>query len=241
MPTDHRSRITDHRSEANVTADTIDALLPQTQCAKCGYPGCRPYAEAIARGEAGINQCPPGGAAGIRTLAQLLGRAFEPLNPAHGVAEEARTAALIDEANCIGCTLCIRACPVDAIVGAARQMHTVLIGQCTGCGLCLPPCPVDCIEMLSLEELARRGCAEARADAAVPVAQHAMRWRARYDWHRLRSSRRRDGLAAHRESAGEASAPELTRLQAPPNLEHKRAAVQAALARARARRAGSPK
>ncbi len=128
-------------------AERIDAILPQTQCRQCGYSGCQPYAEAIARGEADINQCPPGGAAGIRRLARLLGREFKPLSAAHGI-EQPRALAFIDEQLCIGCTLCIQACPVDAIVGAAKQMHTIVSSLCTGCALCLPPCPVDCISML---------------------------------------------------------------------------------------------
>ena len=157
-------------------ADEIDALLPQTQCTKCGYPGCRPYAEAIARGEADINQCPPGGDAGVRELAALLGVAFKPLNPANGV-EQPRAAAFIREELCIGCMLCIQACPVDAIVGAPKLMHTVLIDACTGCELCVPPCPVDCIDMLPLRELARRGSPEAAREASIPVAAHSRRWR----------------------------------------------------------------
>lgn len=128
-------------------ADRIDALLPQTQCTKCGFEGCRPYAEAIVAGEAEINQCPPGGAAGIDALAQLLGRAPLPLNPANGF-ERPLTVAVIDESRCIGCTLCIPACPVDAIVGSAKRMHAVIGSQCTGCDLCLAPCPVDCISMV---------------------------------------------------------------------------------------------
>ncbi|WP_243039895.1 RnfABCDGE type electron transport complex subunit B [Dyella sedimenti] len=125
-------------------ADRIDALLPQTQCEQCGYHGCRPYAEAIARGEANINQCPPGGAAGIARLAALLDVPAPPLDPAHGV-EKPRTLARIVEVDCIGCTKCIQACPVDAIVGAAKLMHTVIADDCTGCELCVPACPVDCI------------------------------------------------------------------------------------------------
>ncbi|MEJ2631340.1 MAG: electron transport complex subunit RsxB [Acidihalobacter sp.] len=127
-------------------ADRIDALLPQTQCGQCDYPGCRPYAEAIARNEADINQCPPGGDDGIRALARLLGRAPKPLNTRHGEHKE-KAVARIDEDVCIGCTLCIQACPVDAILGAAKLMHTVIEDECTGCELCLPPCPVDCISM----------------------------------------------------------------------------------------------
>jgi len=127
--------------------EQINALLPQTQCAQCSFPGCRPYAEAIARGEADINQCPPGGEAGIRALAQLLGREAKPLNAAHGP-NKPPMVALIDESRCIGCVLCIKACPVDAIIGAAKHMHSVLEEDCTGCELCIAPCPVDCIEMV---------------------------------------------------------------------------------------------
>lgn len=130
-------------------ADRIDALLPQTQCEQCGYHGCRPYAEAIARGEAPINLCPPGGVAGIEKLAALLHRPLLPLNPEHGV-EKPRTLARIIEADCIGCTKCIQACPVDAIVGAAKLMHTVIADDCTGCELCVPACPVDCIVLLPM-------------------------------------------------------------------------------------------
>lgn len=124
----------------------IDALLPQTQCGQCNFAGCRPYAQAIAEGSADINQCPPGGSAGIAALAELLGRAPKPLNPAHG-RETPRTLAVIDEAVCIGCTKCIQFCPVDAILGAPQVMHTVLTEECTGCGLCVAPCPVDCITL----------------------------------------------------------------------------------------------
>jgi electron transport complex protein RnfB len=128
-------------------ADAIDALLPQTQCTRCGYSGCRPYAEAIARGEAGINQCPPGGAATIRSLANLLGLAPLPLSAAHGTEGPPRVA-VIDESRCIGCARCLPPCPVDAIVGASRHTHTVVVDLCTGCELCIAPCPVDCIAMI---------------------------------------------------------------------------------------------
>ncbi|HET6546560.1 MAG TPA: RnfABCDGE type electron transport complex subunit B [Rhodanobacteraceae bacterium] len=127
----------------------IDALLPQTQCRQCGYAGCRPYADAIARGDADINRCAPGGVRGIGELAALLGRDPIALDPACGI-EKLPSRARIDEAACIGCTKCIQACPVDAIVGAAKRMHTVIADECTGCELCLAPCPVDCIEMLVL-------------------------------------------------------------------------------------------
>ena len=126
--------------------ERIDALLPQTQCGQCRYPGCRPYAEAVARGDADIDQCPPGGEDTVHALAALLGREPKPLDPAFG-ATKPRLVAVIDEARCIGCALCLPACPVDAIVGAQRFMHTVIEQQCTGCELCLPPCPVDCIEL----------------------------------------------------------------------------------------------
>jgi electron transport complex protein RnfB len=130
-------------------ADQIEDLLPQTQCTKCGYPACRPYAEAIANGAASYNQCPPGGAEGIARLANLLGKPVIPLNPVNGI-ERSRPVAVIDETLCIGCTLCIQACPVDAIIGAAKQMHTVLPDLCTGCDLCVAPCPVDCIAMVEV-------------------------------------------------------------------------------------------
>ncbi|MDK2123627.1 electron transport complex subunit RsxB [Parachitinimonas caeni] len=128
-------------------AEQIDAVLPQTQCTQCGYKGCRPYAEAIAKGEADINQCPPGGDEGIAKLAALLGRDPKPLDTSHGEHKPKRLA-LIDESVCIGCTLCIQACPVDAILGSAKHMHTVIRSECTGCELCVAPCPVDCISMV---------------------------------------------------------------------------------------------
>ncbi len=134
-----------------VLTQAIDRLLPQTQCTRCGYAGCRPYAEAIARGEASINRCPPGGSAGVAKLAALLEREPLPLDPSCGV-EKPLQAALIDESRCIGCTLCIEACPVDAIIGAAKQMHTVIDALCTGCELCVAPCPVDCISLVPAAE-----------------------------------------------------------------------------------------
>ncbi|WP_295757963.1 electron transport complex subunit RsxB [Undibacterium sp.] len=130
-------------------ADQIEDLLPQTQCTKCGYPACRPYAVAIADGLASYNQCPPGGQEGVARLANLLGKPVIALNLTHGH-ERARPVAIIEEAYCIGCTLCIQACPVDAILGAAKQMHTVLPELCTGCDLCVAPCPVDCISMVNV-------------------------------------------------------------------------------------------
>lgn len=142
-----------HRSSAQRVAATafaaaqIDSLLPQTQCGQCGYPGCRPYADAIAAGDA-INKCPPGGQPTITALAQLLGLPSATLDASHGIEAEFRTVAVIREAECIGCTKCILACPVDAIVGAAGHMHTVIASECTGCDLCVQPCPVDCIDMI---------------------------------------------------------------------------------------------
>lgn len=140
--------------------DKIDAILPQTQCGQCGYPGCKPYAQAIASGEADINQCPPGGEAGVKALADLLGVEPKPLNAEHGEPKP-KSVAVIDEQLCIGCTLCIQACPVDAILGAAKHMHTVIESECTGCELCVAPCPVDCIAM-------------------VPVAEGVGNWKWRY-------------------------------------------------------------
>ena len=137
--------------EGDPLVEKIDAILPQTQCGQCGYPGCKPYAEAIAKGEADINCCPPGGEEGIRKLADLLGREFKPLSAEHGV-EKPKSVAFIDENVCIGCTLCMQACPVDAIIGAVKQMHTVAADLCTGCELCLEPCPVDCISMEPIAE-----------------------------------------------------------------------------------------
>lgn len=137
--------------EGDPIVDKIDAILPQTQCGQCTYPGCRPYAEAIARGEADINQCPPGGETVINELADLLGVDAKPLNEEHGEHTE-KTVVYIDEQLCIGCTLCIQACPVDAIVGAAKLMHTVIEKECTGCDLCIPVCPVDCIYIKPLSE-----------------------------------------------------------------------------------------
>lgn len=136
-----------------ISADAIDQLLPQTQCTRCGFAGCRPYAEAIASDQAEINQCPPGGSATIASLAQLLGRAPLPLNPANGV-EGPALVAQIDEERCIGCAKCLPPCPVDAIVGARRHMHTVILELCTGCELCVAPCPVDCIAMVPRKSIA---------------------------------------------------------------------------------------
>lgn len=176
------------------TAEDIDALLPQTQCTRCGYEGCRPYAQAIAAGEAPINQCPPGGAATIEALARLLGRAPLALNPANGI-EGPALVALIDEEACIGCARCLPPCPVDAIIGARRQMHTVVLSLCNGCELCIAPCPVDCISMVPR--------------AAVPEASRepsAAENRARYAAHGARLTNRaaeRSALLSARKHATE--------------------------------------
>lgn len=211
--------------------DRIDALLPQTQCTRCGYPTCRDYAHAVADGAADINQCPPGGEAGVRKLATLLGRDIKPLNPVNGL-EQPRAAALIDEARCIGCMLCIHACPVDAIVGAAKRMHTVLTPVCTGCELCLPPCPVDCIDMVDLAALAARGHGAAAGALAETTEQMAVIARSRFQAHTWRLARERrereDRLAARAASR-----------QPLRDSGRKQAIVDAALARARARRAAA--
>ncbi|WP_420591119.1 electron transport complex subunit RsxB [Bacterioplanoides sp.] len=133
--------------EGNPIVDQINNLLPQTQCGQCSYPGCKPYAEAIANGDK-INKCPPGGESTIQALADLLGVEPEPLDAEHGAENDVPNVAVIREDECIGCTKCIQACPVDAILGAAKQMHTVIADECTGCDLCVEPCPVDCIDMV---------------------------------------------------------------------------------------------
>ncbi len=142
------SRSPETTAQQNKTEEILSAL-PQTQCGQCNYSGCRPYAEAIVCGEADINQCPPGGTATIKILADLLGRQIKPLNPENGLEKE-KYIALIDETLCIGCVICIKACPVDAILGAAIQMHSVITEECTGCELCVAPCPMDCISMQAL-------------------------------------------------------------------------------------------
>jgi len=138
------------KTEGDPIVDQIDAILPQTQCGQCGHPGCRPYAESIANEGEAINHCPPGGEDTIQALADLLGVDFIPLDEDHGTESELPKVAYIREDECIGCTKCIQACPVDAILGAAKKMHTVIISECTGCDLCVEPCPVDCIDMLEI-------------------------------------------------------------------------------------------
>jgi Na+-translocating ferredoxin:NAD+ oxidoreductase subunit B len=195
-------------------ADAIDRVLPQTQCTRCGYAACRPYAEAMASGEAPINRCPPGGAAGIVKLAALLGRETLALDAACGIEQPLR-AAVVDESNCIGCTLCIQACPVDAIVGAPKLMHTVVAGLCTGCELCIAPCPVDCISLVPADEWNA-----ARADAA-----------------RSRFEARNERIANEAKERSERLAERTAAARSAPDFEAKRAAIQAAVERARAARA----
>lgn len=206
-------------------ADRIDALLPQTQCTRCGYEGCAPYARAIAEGEADINQCPPGGTEGIVKLAAITGRAVKPLNPANGVEKPLETA-IIDESLCIGCTLCIQACPVDAIVGAAKLMHSVLPGWCTGCELCIAPCPVDCISMQPVAPM--RAWTEADAQLA----------RERYEARNARlvsdKREREQKLAAKTQSSTPPEDPAAAEAAA-----RKKAIIAAAMERARAQRAAA--
>ena len=213
-------------------AERLNDALPQTQCTRCGYPDCRGYAQAMADGAAGINQCPPGGAEGISRLAAITGRPVTALNPANG-SEGPLRLALIDEAWCIGCTLCIKACPVDCIVGAPKLMHTMIAEQCTGCELCLPACPVDCIAMVD--------ASSPRTGWAAWSQRQADEARARYAYRTDRL--RRDALENDERLAAKAQA-KLDDLRAasaitdPAVLESKRAIVEAALERARQRRGG---
>ncbi|TAM51607.1 MAG: electron transport complex subunit RsxB [Paraburkholderia sp.] len=214
-------------------ADRIEDLLPQTQCTKCGYAGCRPYAEAIAQGEANYNQCPPGGAQGIARLAAVLGKRVIALNPENG-AERPRALAVIDESLCIGCTLCMQACPVDAIVGAPKLMHTVLAERCTGCDLCVAPCPVDCIAMVPVtgDRTGWDAWSQGQADAARE--RHRLR-AARLERERqaaqARAAARRAEAAASAGAAATATAPASP--AADDEAAKKRAIIQAALERAR--------
>jgi electron transport complex protein RnfB len=202
--------------EVHALAQRIDAVLPQTQCTRCGYDGCKPYAEAIAEGRAAINRCPPGGDAVIIELAALAGRARQPLDPDCGE-HGPLLVAVIDEAACIGCTLCIQACPVDAIIGAQKRMHAILPSLCSGCELCVAPCPVDCIAMAP----AQREWSVADADAARN--RHEAR-NARVTKRERIANRKKDALA-----------------HVAPARERRQAAVAAALARARSRRGATPR
>lgn len=212
-------------------ADQIDALLPQTQCTRCGYPDCRAYAQAIAEGQTEINRCPPGGAEGVVRLAALTGRAALPLDETCGT-EGPLTVAIIDEQWCIGCTLCVSACPVDCIIGAHKQMHTVLEAACTGCELCLPVCPVDCISL----EIVTPG----RTGWQAWTEQQATQGRERY---LDRIQRRSEAGVRHAEQLDRKARHKLQHLdaltlhtEAPGEVERKRSVIEAALARARAQR-----
>ena len=215
------------------TADLL-AVLPQTQCTRCGFPDCAAYAQAIADGEAAINQCPPGGLEGVRRLAALTGHPVFPLNPVNG-SEGPRPVVFIDEAWCIGCTLCIKACPVDAIVGANKFMHTVIEPYCTGCELCLPVCPVDCIELETASGSATGWAAwsQGQADQA----------RIRYEFNR---SKRQLDETENDKRLEDKAVLKLSDLNAyslhtdPAVLNKKRSVIESALARAREKRAGSP-
>ena len=218
--------------QATLARQILDAL-PQTQCTRCGYPDCAAYAHAVAAGEAAINQCPPGGAEGIARLAALTGQPVQALNREHG-AEGPRHVVWIDEAWCIGCTLCIKACPVDCIVGTNKRMHTVIEAECTGCELCIPVCPVDCMHLENVT-----GQRTGWAAWSQPQADWA---RERYAFVSDRRRRDADLHAKKLEIEAQeklAHLPELTRNARGPELERKRAVIEAALARARARREGS--
>ena len=213
--------------------EAIDALLPQTQCTRCGFDGCHPYAEAVADGRTDINRCPPGGDEGVARLAALLGRAPVPLDPDCG-APLPPSVALIEESACIGCTLCIQACPVDAIVGAAKLMHTVMLDTCTGCELCVPPCPVDCIAIVPVKEL-RSHHFEVQERDPADWRNAATAARTRFESRRRRLEREkveRDARLARKAEHKLESLPPND-----PDGARKRAVIEAALARARARRA----
>lgn len=230
---------------AAVTIDQIDAWLPQTQCTQCGYPRCRAYAEALADGAAGIDQCPPGGDVTSQALAALLHLPFKPLNPRYGV-HKPRARAVIDETVCIGCRKCIDACPVDAILGARKLMHTVIARECNGCELCLPPCPVDCIVMQpDLIGHARsasgsppspacgRGNEGEGAHSGEPWPEYTLavadRWRARTE-SRLRRLAQRKRARHGTPHSTESAAP------FPPDRERIRAEIRAAVERVKAKK-----
>lgn len=218
----------------NLMARILDAL-PQTQCTRCGYPDCAGYAEAIASEQAAINQCPPGGAQGIERLADITGHPIQPLNPAFGV-EGPRSVVFIDESWCIGCTLCIKACPTDAIVGANKRMHTVIEDECTGCELCLPVCPVDCIVLENVSGTSTGWTAWS--------AEQAIHARQRYTERTVRLEREAREHADRLEAKARmklADLPAHSQHTDPAILDKKRAVIEAALERARAKREASRK
>ena len=216
-------------SSLQALAANIDAALPQTQCTRCGYPDCAAYAGAIARGEAPINQCPPGGQEGIRRLAAITRQPEIPLSAEHGV-ESWRSLAVVDEAWCIGCTLCIKACPTDAILGANKRMHTVIAEHCTGCELCIPVCPVDCIELINAS-----GSATGWNAWSTEQAQHA---RGRYALHHQRTGRKANApvRTTAQEPAAEAATASTEQPQSSAAMD-KKAMLASILAKARAQRA----
>ncbi|MDP1953690.1 MAG: electron transport complex subunit RsxB [Polaromonas sp.] len=214
----------------NPLAHRINAALPQTQCTRCGYPDCASYALAIAGGDADINQCPPGGADGIARLAAITGKPVKALNPVHGQ-EGPRQLAVIDENWCIGCTLCLDACPTDAIVGSNKLMHTVIEPYCTGCELCIPVCPVDCISLENVTAGRTGWAAWSVADAALA--------RSRYEFHSVRRTRDKGEHQKRLEEKAQAALTDLpghSQHTDPVILDQKRAIIEAALARSRARR-----
>jgi len=211
----------------NPEAARIHAALPQTQCTRCGYPDCAAYAQAIAGGEAQINQCPPGGATGVARLAAITGRPALPLNPANG-AEGPRALAVIDENWCIGCTLCIDVCPTDAILGTNKRMHTVIDPYCTGCELCVPACPVDCISMENVTGAATGWDAWSPALAAEALD--------RYEWRKTRLAREARENEERLEAKAREKLANLPALTRGVDTERKRSVIEAALARARAKR-----
>ncbi len=204
-------------------AQEIENLLPQTQCTKCGFNGCRPYAQAIAAGVANYNQCPPGGSIGIQKLAKLLNKPVIPLNPENGN-EKVRHVAVIDENSCIGCTLCIQACPVDAIIGTSKHMHNILSDWCTGCDLCVQPCPVDCITMqevsgINKDQTGWNSWSQQQADIS-----------------KIRFYKRKERLDINKATQAEKNMQDNKKISADSNNQDKKLIIQAALERARAKK-----